>query len=128
MVFSSNCFIFRFLLLFMVVYLLTPKKYRNGVLLLGSLLFYGIGEPHFIWILMGSVAINYVLSLRIVRKKSRVALITTLVFDFLILFLFKYWDFGAENINRLVQQEFLPLHMLPRVLEPRPSSYLLRRI
>ncbi|MDD7403567.1 MAG: MBOAT family protein [bacterium] len=93
----------------MVVYLLTPKKYRNGVLLLGSLLFYGIGEPHFIWILMGSVAINYVLSLRIVRKKSRVALITTLVFDFLILFLFKYWDFGAENINRLVQQEFLPL-------------------
>lgn len=109
MVFSSNSFIFRFLLIFMILYLSVQKKYRNVVLLLGSLIFYGIGEPYFIWILVGSLLVNYVLSLHIVKSGSKKIFILTLILDFGILFLFKYWDFGAENINRLVKSEVLPL-------------------
>ena len=109
MVFSSNSFIFRFLIIFMVIYLSVPKKYRNVILLLGSLIFYGIGEPYFIWILAGSVVVNYGLSRQIIQKRSKKTLIATLVLDFGILFLFKYWDFGVENINRLLKNDALPL-------------------
>ena len=43
MLFSSLSFIFGFLPAFLAVYFLTPVKYRNIVLLMGSLVFYGIG-------------------------------------------------------------------------------------
>ena len=41
MVFSSMEFLFRFLPLFLLIYFVTKPKYRNVVLLLGSLVFYG---------------------------------------------------------------------------------------
>ena len=40
MLFSSLVFIFRFLILFMLIYFLTPEKYRNMVLFAGSIIFY----------------------------------------------------------------------------------------
>ena len=109
MVFSSNCFIFRFLFIFMVCYLFAKKKYRNIILLLGSLFFYGIGEPYFVWILAGTVVLNYILLLQLIKKGSKHVLVATLAINLGILFLFKYWDFGAENINRLVKSEFVPM-------------------
>ena len=109
MVFSSNSFIFRFLLIFMILYLSVEKKYRNVILLLGSMIFYGIGDPYFIWILVLSVIVNYILSINILQNGSKKVFITTLVLDFGILFLFKYWNFGVENINRLVKNEVLPV-------------------
>ena len=109
MVFSSNSFIFRFLFVFMVIYLFAPKKYRNIILLLGSLTFYGIGEPYFVWILLGSIIVNFILSSKMIENGSKKVLIMTLVLDVGILFLFKYWDFGAENINRLAKNNSLPL-------------------
>ena len=87
----------------MILYLSVQKKYRNVILLLGSLIFYGIGEPYFIWILVLSVIVNYILSINILQNGSKKVFITTLVLDFGILFLFKYWNFGVENINRLVK-------------------------
>ena len=45
MVFSSMEFLFRFLPLFLLIYFVTKPKYRNVVLLLGSLVFYAYGEP-----------------------------------------------------------------------------------
>ena len=62
MLFSSLEFIFRFLPVFMLIYLVVPAKYRNIVLLAGSLVFYGVGEPYFVLLLVFSVLINYALS------------------------------------------------------------------
>ena len=62
MLFSSLGFIFGFLPVFMALYLLVPAKYRNIVLLLGSLVFYGAGEPYFVLLLVFSVLVNYGLS------------------------------------------------------------------
>lgn len=59
MLFSSLSFIFGFLPVFMAVYLLLPKQYRNIVLLMGSLIFYGIGEPFYIIVLIMSLVVNY---------------------------------------------------------------------
>lgn len=109
MLFSSNVFIFRFLFLFMIVYLLVKPKDRNLVLLFGSLIFYGIGEPHFVWILVASIITNYLLAVKILEKKSKVFLIISVILNFGILGLFKYWDFGIENINAIAGKEILPL-------------------
>ena len=123
MLFSSLEFIFRFLPVFMLIYLITPAKYRNIVLLVGSLVFYGVGEPYFVLLLVFSVLINYALSRYMFweprspqqnRKKKRarrrkVALVTSLVIDFGLLFVFKYWDFAAGSVNDLVGWNMAPL-------------------
>ncbi len=62
MLFSSVGFLFRFLPIFMIVYLMIPAKYRNIILLAGSLIFYGVGEPYFVLLLVFSVVVNFALS------------------------------------------------------------------
>ena len=58
MLFSSIEFLFRFLPVFMLIYLFIPGKYRNIVLLSGSLLFYGVGEPYYVLLLIFSILLN----------------------------------------------------------------------
>lgn len=107
MLFSSNAFIFRFLLLFMIIYFIAQSKYRNGILLVGSLIFYGIGEPKFVWIMLASVMINYVLSKRIYQYKGKGLLIVTILLNVAVLGWFKYLDFGIENINVILGKRWL---------------------
>ena len=113
MLFSSVVFLFRFLPLFMLIYLMVPEKYRNLVLLLGSLIFYGVGEPFYVILLVFSILINYGLSRLIINYKSikfkKAILVLALVLDFGILFVFKYWDFAMENINKMLSGEKVPL-------------------
>ena len=123
MLFSSVGFLFRFLPVFMILYLIIPTKYRNIVLLAGSLVFYGVGEPYFVLLLIFSIVVNYGLSRymfwepsapiqnRVERRKKRrrTALILSLLFDLCMLFLFKYWDFAAGSVNRLSGNELVPL-------------------
>jgi len=59
MVFSSLLFIFRFLPAFLVFYTLSPEKYQNLVLFLGSLIFYAWGEPVYIGIMLFSTFLDY---------------------------------------------------------------------
>ena len=50
MVFSSTVFLLIFLPVVAGIYFLCPRKARNTVLLLFSLVFYGWGEPKYIQI------------------------------------------------------------------------------
>ena len=59
MIFSSLIFIFRFLPAFLTIYLLTPDRYRNLVLFLGSLIFYAWGEPIYIILMLFSSLLDY---------------------------------------------------------------------
>ena len=123
MLFSSVEFLFRFLPVFMILYLIIPAKYRNIVLLVGSLIFYGVGEPYFVLLLIFSIAVNFCLSRYMFwepktpiqnraqrrQRRRKAALILSLLFDFCMLFLFKYWDFAASSINHLAGKELIPL-------------------
>lgn len=112
MLFSSVEFLFRFLPAFMLIYLLVPDKYRNFVLLSGSLLFYGVGEPYYVLLLILSILVNYGAGRLILDKREKmgkIVLIGALCYNFGILFVFKYWDFAAENINRLLHGGKIPL-------------------
>ena len=57
--FSSFEFLFRFLPIFLILYFVIPKKYKETLLLLGSLVFYAFGEPVFILVLIVTTIVNY---------------------------------------------------------------------
>lgn len=59
MVFSSLLFLFRFLPAVILAYYLVPTRLRNGVLFIGSLVFYGWGEPVYITLLLFSTLVDF---------------------------------------------------------------------
>jgi alginate O-acetyltransferase complex protein AlgI len=74
MVFSSAVFLFVFLQAGWLLHELIPGKYtgaRNVLLGLASLLFYAYGEPVYIFLMLGSVLVNYVFALGISSAAER---------------------------------------------------------
>ncbi len=69
-VFSGLGFIFRFLPVFLVLYYVTPAEYRNAILFLGSMVFYAVGEPHFIVLLLFLTVADWLIG-RQIGKKGR---------------------------------------------------------
>ena len=107
MVFSSILFIFRFLPIAMILYFLTPNKYKNLTLLLISLMFYSWGEPKYFLIMVASIFVDYFISRGIEKsrnnKKVSIALLSiSIVFNLGILFFFKYFNFFLENVNNIL--------------------------
>ena len=83
-------------------YIICPKKFRNFILLIGSLVFYAWGEPVYIFLMIFTTIFNYLMALCInVRKEKekKTFLIITIVVDLLILGYFKYYGFLIETIN-----------------------------
>ena len=106
MVFSSLVFIFRFLPLFFIIYYLVPFKYKNLILLLGSMFFYAYGEPRFLILIIASIVINFfcaesIFSAEEGGRKRKVFFLLALIYDIGSLVVFKYTDFILENINNL---------------------------
>lgn len=106
MVFSSLTFLFAFLPLSLLVYFVTPLKWRNLVLLAVSLIFYGWGEPVYITIMFLSILIDYTHGLLVEKyraddKKARWFVGQSVVFNLLLLGFFKYGTFFAENLYLL---------------------------
>ena len=112
MVFSSIEFMFRFLPIFMIVYFAAPQIYRNGIILIGSLVFYGVGEPSYILLMIVSVLVNYCLAFCIERAnkeeerlskdfatKRKILLILAMIYNFGMLFIFKYLNFFIGIVN-----------------------------
>ena len=75
MVFSSISFLFFFLPTLFIIYFLTPKKYRNYILLLFSLIFYIFGEKWYVILLITSCLINYICGILIEKKNRKLFLI-----------------------------------------------------
>ena len=102
MLFSSIAFLYVFLPLLLIIYFAIPSKYRNLVLLTFSLLFYFLGEPKYIIILILSCIINYYASRLIAKgKKAKLILILDIIYNVGQLLVFKYTDFFIDNINNI---------------------------
>ena len=106
MLFSSLTFIFLFLPIVLVVYYISPKKLRNLVLFLSSLVFYSWGEPVYIVIMLFSIVFNYLSGLLIGRAqedpaRKKLILVVSIVGNLSVLGFFKYSNFFIENINSL---------------------------
>ena len=105
MLFSSIPFLYYFLPLVLLVYLIAPKKLKNTVLFVSSLVFYGWGEPIYVFLMIATVALGYVFGLLIEKYRekpiSKLFLVLSVVFPLLSLGYFKYADFFISNFNRL---------------------------
>jgi len=103
MLFSSAIFLFLFLPLVLVAYFLSPARYRNGVLLLASLVFYAWGDILPLSLMLLSISLNYVSGLWVDRARgtfqARVALTLGIVANLGVLFYFKYAMFAIDNLN-----------------------------
>lgn len=115
MVFSSLIFLFIFLPSVLLVYYICPKKFRNLVLFVSSLIFYAWGEPVYITIMIFSTFFDYINGLLIEKyrqngqlKSTKIVLINSIVINLAILFFFKYTDFFISNIN-LVFKTSIPM-------------------
>ena len=109
MVFSSTTFLLAFLPLAAILYYICPRRLRNALLLVCSLLFYGWGEPKYISIMLFSTVFDYCNGLAIghFRAKGRESgakamLIVSVVGNLAILGFFKYTDFAIDNLNGLL--------------------------
>lgn len=106
MVFSSLEFIFRFLPIFLIIYYLVPARFRNIVLLIGSVIFYTLGDYKYLILLILAAIVNYISAKNIrhqaVPSKKKAWLIAALIYNFGMLFFFKYVNFTIENINGLL--------------------------
>ena len=113
MLFSSITFLYYFLPLFLIFYYITPKKHRNITLLIFSLIFYFLGEPRYIVVLLLSCFINYILSKKIEKSNhSKLYLIIALIYNVGQLLVFKYTDFFISNINSLLNINIPLLHII----------------
>lgn len=116
MPFNSITFIFVFLPFTLAAYYLVPKKYKNIMLLISSLIFYAWGEPVYVILLILSILFNYFcgrdiegkLKTPLLAKKS---LIFAIASNVLLLAFFKYFGFVMENINAIFQVE-IPYRVL----------------
>ena len=114
MVFSSVFFLFFYLPVVLIIYYITPLKWRNAVLLVFNLIFYAWGEPVYIVIMFASIAIDYTHGMLVEKckargndKGARWAVASSVFFNLALLFFFKYWDFIAGSL-RSVGIGFMP--------------------
>ena len=106
MVFSSLLFLFRFLPIMMLAYYLTPTRYKNFVLLVGSLIFYSWGEVKYFPIMAASIAVDFIASNGIMaagdrQGRRRAWLLVSVFLNLGMLFFFKYTDFVIQNLNSI---------------------------
>ena len=116
MPFNSITFIFVFLPFTLAAYYLVPKKYKNIMLLVSSLIFYAWGEPVYVILLILSILFNYFCGRDIEGKLktpwlAKRSLIFAIASNVLLLAFFKYFGFVMENINAIFQVE-IPYRVL----------------
>jgi alginate O-acetyltransferase complex protein AlgI len=112
MVFSSPLFLFAFLPYALFICFATPRSWRNAVLLTLSLVFYVWGECEYSWVLLASVAGNYVAGLAVAKCRSRRAAwwvaAVAIALNLALLGTFKYAGFFAGAVNRWLQPLGVP--------------------
>ena len=103
MLFSSIPFLYYFLPSVLILYFIVPKKLKNTVLMLSSLVFYGWGEPKYVVLMIASIVIGYFSGILIEafsqKKLSKVFLGISVAVNLGFLAYFKYADFFIENFN-----------------------------
>ena len=102
MVFSSLVFLCIFLPTVFLLYTLVPSlKFRNGLLIVASLIFYAYGEPVYVLLMIFSSLLNYICARLVANEnaKRKLVLVLAVVFNLGILAVFKYSGFFVESLN-----------------------------
>ena len=119
MLFSRITFLIYFLPCMVLVYFLAPGWMKNTVLLLGSLIFYGWGEPKYLPVMAAVILAGY-LSARLIgtcqnKRQSKILLSAAVLLEIFPLIYCKYADFFIQNLNVLTGQKIPLLSMQCRL-------------
>lgn len=121
MLFNSYIFIFAFLPIVLAGYYLL--NYRGlyqaakGWLVLASLVFYAYFNPWYLFILAGSILVNFAFGRAILARAQaggaqRLLCIGGVLLNLGVLFCFKYYDFFISNLNALFAADWQLLHLV----------------
>lgn len=106
MLFSSLSFIFRFLPIFLVIYYIVPMKYKNAILLIGSICFYTFLDINNLVLIIVSTSVNCLLGVLIYRakqanRKGKIPFCIGIIYNVSILLGFKYFLCQMNQISHL---------------------------
>jgi alginate O-acetyltransferase complex protein AlgI len=106
MIFSSSFFLLYFLPIFLLIYYLIDKRYKNLTILLASIFFYSWGAPKFVFVIVGSTILDFYL-VRLLHKSEkknqrRLLLFVSVFINLGLLAYFKYANFFIETVNDIL--------------------------
>ena len=118
MIFSSVTFLFYFLPIVLLGIILLPKKLHNTFLLIASLFFYAWGEVFYVFLMLASIILNYVIGLNIRGSKRKKLIIVSLgiAVNISLLIFFKYSFFLTGAINRILFTINVPVIPMGRAI------------
>jgi alginate O-acetyltransferase complex protein AlgI len=106
MVFSSIVFLCYFLPALLVVYRLTPDRFKNALLLAASVFFYAWGAPRFVFVILGTTIVDFFLVMRMDRMadsvRRKLLLTLSVLLNVGLLVYFKYMNFFIDNVNAVL--------------------------
>jgi len=122
MVFSSHLFMFYFLPLVLLIYYAMPRRGKHVILTLLSYIFYGWANPYFVFLMFFSTVVDYICGLAMTHQfgkawkqpvkllesgthrsgGQRTALIISIVTNLSLLGFFKYFNFGVDSFNHVM--------------------------
>lgn len=104
MLFSSPFFVFIFLPLFLLLFLSVGQRFRDVILLIGSLSFYLWGEPTFCIIALVSALLDFWLGQKIYYSKKEISkryVALGVIANLSLLIYYKYTNFFISNLFKL---------------------------
>ncbi len=127
MVFSSIIFLLFFLPVFLAAYYAVPRKARNYIILLFSIIFLAWGAPDFLPFMLGSCLVNYylvqLLGTSTQKNRRRLLVGITVALNLALLFYFKYANFFLENVSVIRELFGSPALTWERVALPIGISF-----
>ena len=120
MVFSSLLFLFMYLPVVLILYYICPRKWRNLLLFIVNLVFYGWGEPIFVTLMIFSTVVDYTCGWFINKyretdkRKAKRFVVASVIINLSLLGFFKYAGFLTETLN------YLPFLNIPALKIPLP--------
>jgi len=131
LLFTEPTFLFLFLPILLGLYFIRGSRehaaYGNWLLLAASVIFYAKGGGAFTWLMLASIAFNYWMAISVDRVSGTPAAARRLAFavalNLVVLGVFKYANFFADNLNALLQAAHAQPIAVPRVLLPIGISF-----
>ncbi len=133
MLFTEPSFLFLFLPVVLGLYFLRRPldpvhgRYGNWLLLFASVIFYAKGGGPFTWLMLASIAFNYWMAIAVDRARAtgrdRRVLTAAVAINLVVLGVFKYANFFADNLNGLLGAVGRSPLAVPQVVLPIGISF-----
>ncbi len=138
MVFSSPTFLYLFLPVFLALYYALPARARVGWILIGSWAFYALWRPDFLALLAAVTLFDWGAGFLVDPRRAgtgaaragaagagaaKAALVVSVVVNLAVLGYFKYFNFGVDTLNAILERCGWPTLRAAEVILPVGISF-----